>query len=175
VVTLHIGGNDVIGPILGGCPGEVDPACVSAFTAAMAQYRRDLDATFDALRDAAGHGTRLVIGTYDVMFVPPCPLSAPINDFIPEGGPPVGPGLHDVMRQVARRHHAAVAEVVGRFGPGDRVGDCLHPSDAGYDEVTQAFLEALRMGPKGPPMLARASAASRTRTGSASRRRSAAA
>jgi hypothetical protein len=144
VVTLHIGGNEVVGPILGGCPGAIDAACVHAFRSAMAQYRHDLDATFAALRDAAGHRTRLVIGTYDMMFVPPCPLSAPINNFIPEGGAPVGSGLHDVMRRVARRHDGEVAEVVGRFGPGDRVGDCLHPSDSGYDKVTQAFLEALR-------------------------------
>jgi lysophospholipase L1-like esterase len=144
VVTLHIGGNDVVGPILGGCPGAIDPACVSAFGAAMAQYRRDLDATFAALRAAAGRRTRLVIGTYDQMFVPPCPLSAPINDFFLEGGPPVGDGADDVMRQVAHRHRGKVAEVVGRFGAGDRVGDCLHPSDSGYDKVTQAFLEVLR-------------------------------
>jgi len=144
VVTLHVGANDVVGPILAGCPGEVDVACVDVFTAAMARYRQDLDATFAALRAAAGWRTRLVIGTYDVMFVPPCPLSAPINDFFLEGGAPVGAGLHDVMRRVARRHHAEVAEVVGRFGPGDRVGDCLHPSDSGYDKVTRAFVEALR-------------------------------
>jgi lysophospholipase L1-like esterase len=146
VVTLHVGGNDVVFPILAGCPAAVDAACVNAFAAAMAQYRQDLDGTFAALRAAAGRRTRLVIGTYDAMFVPPCPFSAPINVFILEGGPPVGAGLHDVMRRVARRHHAEVAEVVGRFGPGDRVGDCLHPSDSGYDKVTRAFLEVLRRG-----------------------------
>jgi hypothetical protein len=47
------------------------------------------------------------------------------------------------MRAVAHRYGARVAEVVGRFGPGDRVGDCRHPSDSGYDKVTQAFLEVL--------------------------------
>ena len=47
------------------------------------------------------------------------------------------------MRQVARRYRAQVAEVVGSFGPDDRVGDCRHPNDSGYDKVTQAFLDVL--------------------------------
>jgi hypothetical protein len=47
------------------------------------------------------------------------------------------------MRDVAHRYGARVAEVFGSFGSGDRVGDCRHPSDSGYDKVTQAFLEEL--------------------------------
>jgi lysophospholipase L1-like esterase len=143
VVTLHIGGNDVVPPILASCSVVIDAACVAVFTGAMAEYRRNLGTTFGALRAAAGHRTRLVIGTYDYMLVPPCPVSPPPGNPILEGGSGLEPGLHDVMREVARRYRGTVAEVVGRLEPSDMVGDCRHPNDAGYDKVTQAFLEAL--------------------------------
>ena len=38
-----------------------------------------------------------------------------------------------------------VAETYGRLGPGELVGgdDCLHPNDAGYQVITEAFAAAL--------------------------------
>ena len=143
VVTLHIGGNDVVPPILAACSVQIDATCVEVFTNAMAEYRRNLRTTLGSLRAAAGHRTRIVIGTYDDMLVPPCPVSPPPGDPIQEGSADLEPGLYDVMRQVARRYRAQVAEVVGSFGPDDRVGDCRHPNDSGYNKVTKAFLDVL--------------------------------
>ena len=143
-MALHIGGNDVAPPILASCSVEIDAACVAVFTGVMAEYRRNLETTFAALRKAAGHRTWIVIGTYDYMLVPPCPVSPPPGNPILEGAAGLEPGLHDVMREVARRHRGKVAEVVGRLAPSDMVGDCRHPNDSGYDKVTQAFLDALR-------------------------------
>ena len=142
VVTLHIGGNDVVSPILAACPAEVGTACAEVFASAMAQYRRDLETVFRSLRAAAGRRTRLVIGTYARVIVPPCPFP-PVVDLIAEGDVRVGPGLYDVMRDVARRYHADVADVAESFGPGDLAGDCRHPNDSGYDKVTAAFLDVL--------------------------------
>ena len=142
VVTLHIGGNDVVSPILSACPAEVDTACAEVFAGVMREYRRNLRTTLRSLRAAAGRRTRIVIGTYARVIVPPCP-SAPAVDLIAEGDVRVGPGLYDVMRDVARRYHADVADVADSFGPGDLAGDCRHPNDSGYDKVTKAFLDVL--------------------------------
>jgi lysophospholipase L1-like esterase len=144
VVTLHIGGNDVVPPILAACSVQIDATCVEVFTNAMAEYRRNLRTTLGSLRAAGGDRTRIVIGTYDNMLVPPCPVSPPPGNPIQEGSADLEPGLYDVMRQVARRYRAEVAEVVGSFEPGDMVGDCRHPNDSGYDKVTQVFLDVLR-------------------------------
>jgi hypothetical protein len=130
-------------PILGACSGGIDASCVAVFQAEMTDYRNDLDSALAALRAAAGDRTRIVIGTYDNMAVPPCPLDPALFALIGGGNPTVGPGLRDVLRQVAAQHAVEVAEIFGTLGPNDRIGDCLHPNDSGYDKITQVFLDVL--------------------------------
>jgi lysophospholipase L1-like esterase len=149
VVTLHIGGNDVTGPIIAACIGGPTPSCLETIAAELAAYRIDLDTPLSRLRAAAGDETRIVIGTYDNP-IPTCDLAAVPSAIQTaalalEGGPGVPQGLHDIMRDVAADYGVEVAEVYGDLGPQDWVGgqDCLHPDDSGYAKVAEAFLEVL--------------------------------
>jgi lysophospholipase L1-like esterase len=150
VVTVQIGGNDVTNPIIAACLGGLTPTCVGTIQAEFSAFQSDLDTALSTLRDAAGEGTPIVIGTYDNP-IPTCvlggvPGAAQLGAIVLEGFPPFVPlGLHDIMRNVAANHDVQVAEVFGDLAPQDWVGgnDCLHPDDSGYDKVTQAYLEAL--------------------------------
>lgn len=150
VTTVHIGGNDVTNPIIAACvPGGLTPSCLATIDAELGAYEADLQAALGALRDAAGPGANIVIGTYDnpigSCFLAAVPGAVELGALVLEGGGPVPRGLHDIMRDVAADHGALVAESFGRLGPDDWVGgvDCLHPVNSGYDKVTQAFVEAL--------------------------------
>jgi len=149
VTTVHIGGNDVVNPIIAACiAGGLTPSCVATIEDELATYEADLRVALSALRQAAGDGT-IVIGTYDNP-IGSCVLSAvpgavQLGDIVLEGGGPIQRGVHDIMRDVAADHGVLVAESYGRLGPSDWVGgvDCLHPVNSGYDKVTRAFAEAL--------------------------------
>ncbi|HSM02950.1 MAG TPA: SGNH/GDSL hydrolase family protein [Acidimicrobiia bacterium] len=151
VITLHVGGNDVVGPILAACIGGFSPECQQVFVAEMTALQADLAEVVGALRAAAGPDTPIVIGTYDNP-VPFCDLNgipgaALLGEFVLEGIPGTGiSGVNDIVRGVAAAFGAEVAEVFGDLDvAGDWLGgaDCLHPADTGYDEVTDAFEEAL--------------------------------
>jgi len=150
VITLHVGGNDVAGPIQAACIGGPTDQCVAVFIAEMTALQADLAEVVGILR-AAAPDTTIVLGTYDNP-VPFCALAGipgaiQLGEFVLEGIPGTGiPGVNDIVRGVAAAFGAEVAEVFGDLGSvGDWVGgaDCLHPADSGYDEVTDAFEEAL--------------------------------
>jgi lysophospholipase L1-like esterase len=150
VVTLHVGGNDVSGPIQAACIGGLTPECLTIYVTEMAAFEADLDNVVSQLRGAAGADTPIVLGTYDNP-VPYCnlggiPGAAELGALVLEGAPDGSlDGIHDVVRRVAATYDAEVAEVFGQLGAGDFVGgdDCLHPTDTGYDLVTDAFLTVL--------------------------------
>jgi lysophospholipase L1-like esterase len=149
VITLHVGGNDVTGPIIAACLGGLTAGCVATIQAELTAYRADLERLLSALRSAAGSDTAIVIGTYDNP-IATCTLGAvpgavQLGALTLEGGGPIPDGLHDVMRQVAAEHDVLVASVYGELVPADWVGgnDCLHPRDSGYAKVVAAFLETL--------------------------------
>jgi len=151
VITLHVGGNDVSGPIQAACIGGFDNQCVAVFIAEMTAFQADLIQVVGALRAAAGPDTTIVLGTYDNP-VPFCylagipgatELGALVVDGTPDGALP---GVNDIVRGVASAFGADVAEVFGDLdSQSDWLGggDCLHPADNGYDKVTDAFEEAL--------------------------------
>jgi lysophospholipase L1-like esterase len=149
VTTLHIGGNDVAGPVLAACLGGLTPGCRATLQAELAAYRGDLDTALAMLRNAAGDEAIIAIGTYDNP-IPSCQL-APVpgaillGALLLEGGGPVPQGLHDLMRDVASEYDVVVAETFGDLDPQDWVGgtDCLHPDDSGYEKVAASFLDAL--------------------------------
>jgi lysophospholipase L1-like esterase len=149
IVTLHIGGNDVTGPIIAACLGGLTPGCVATIQAELTAYRADLQTLLSALRAAAGSDTAIVIGTYDnpiaTCFLGAVPGAIQLGALTLEGGGPIAAGLHDVMRQVAAEHDVLVASVYGELLPADWVGgnDCLHPRDSGYAKVVAAFLATL--------------------------------
>ena len=149
VTTVHIGGNDVTGPIIAACLGGLSPGCVATIQSEFAAFQADLEVALSTLRDAAGDSAKIVIGTYDNP-IPTCVLgSVPgaslLGALVLEGGGPLPAGLHDIIRAVAAAHHIRVAEVFGDLAPEDWLGgnDCLHPDNSGYDKVTASFVEAL--------------------------------
>lgn len=150
VVTLSIGGNDVVGPIIAACFGGYGPECQQTIDSELADYRDDLIRALRRLRNAAGERTQIVLGTYDNP-IGACNLGAgspervELADEVLEGSARVGDGLHDVMRGVASNHDVEIANSFGKLNRDDWVGgeDCLHPDDSGYDKVTKAFLRAL--------------------------------
>jgi hypothetical protein len=151
-VTLHVGGNDVSGPIQEACLGGFTPECQATWFLEMAAFESDLDGVVGELRVAAGDGTPIVLGTYDNP-VPTCWLSDAFGDpavalgaMILEGTPEGSlDGIHDVIRRVAGRYDADVAEVIGSLSPEDFVGgeDCLHVTNSGHTRVAVAFSEAI--------------------------------
>ncbi len=149
VITLHVGGNDVTGPIIAACLGGLTAGCVATIQAELTAYRADLETLLSALRSASGSDTVIVIGTYDnpiaTCTLGGVPGAVQLGALTLEGGGPIAAGLHDVMRQVAAEHDVLVASVYGELVPVDWVGgnDCLHPRDSGYAKVVQAFLESL--------------------------------
>ena len=151
VVTVHIGGNDVVGPIIAACiNAPTSPSCIQVVQSELATYRADLDAALSALRAAAGPDARIVIGTYDnpiaQCFLGAIPGAAQLGAVVLEGAPPTIPaGLHDIIREVAAEHGVEVAEVFGDLAPADWFGgnDCLHPVDSGYAKVATAFEQVL--------------------------------
>jgi lysophospholipase L1-like esterase len=164
LITLHTGGNDVFGPIIAACSIGFPIPCLPAVQSELTAYEEDLGDALGLLRDddAAGDDTRIVIGTYDNPFrFTPCIFvsgisgAAALADIVLEGAPALGVplGLHGIMRDVGEDHGVEVAEVYGDLNsPGDWFSsqqppesrtDCLHPTDSGYDKVTDAFEEAL--------------------------------
>jgi len=150
LVTLQVGGNDVTGPIREACIGGFTPECGATWFAEMAQFEIDLDQVVAELRTAAGSTTPIVLGTYDNP-VPYCELSAipgaiELGAMVLEGTPDGSlDGIHDVVRRVADRYNARVAEIFGSLQQDDFVGgeDCLHITDTGHAEVARTFLEVI--------------------------------
>lgn len=152
VVTLHVGGNDVSGPIQQACLGGFSPDCQVTWFTEMSAFEADLDGVVSELRTAAGNETPIVLGTYDnpvpacwlynVFGEPAVVLGAMMLEGTPDGSLD---GIHDVVRRVADRYDAEVAEVIGRLSPNDFVGadDCLHVTDSGHTRVASAFSEIL--------------------------------
>ncbi len=146
-VTLHVGGNDVSGPIQDACITGFNEQCLTTWIMEMGQYEVDLDGVVGELRTAAGAETPIVLGTYDNP-VPYCDLAAipgaiELGAMLLEGTPDGSlDGVHDVVRRVAARYDAEVAETFGTLGAGDFVGgaDCLHVTDDGHAKVAAAFL-----------------------------------
>ena len=152
VVTVSIGGNDVVNPILGRVPrGASTLTCLGVIGTEFAAYTSDLNQALSALRSAAGPDARIVIGTYDngtsQCYLAGIPGATTLAGLVLEGGGP-GPlanGIHDIMRSVGATYGVEVAEVYGDLASTDWVGgaDCLHPDNSGYAKVADAFAQVL--------------------------------
>lgn len=147
-VTLIVGGNDVSGPVIDACLNGGD--CFGTLYFEVLFFEQDLRSVVSDLRAAAGPDTMIVLGTYDnpapYCYLAEVPGAIPLGDLMLEGTPDGAlNGIHDAIRQVAGEFDAEVAEVFGTLGEGDFVGgfDCLHPTSAGYDKITDAFADAI--------------------------------
>lgn len=158
VVTLHIGGNDVTGPILAACSAGLDATCSRTIATSFSGYADRLDQILGRLRAAAGPDTPIVLGTYDnplrsCDIGAASPATADLGDVVLGGSPgfpaPLDVGLRGVMQQVAAVHDVTIADVFGALEDDvDWVGggDCLHPVASGYAKVADAFADALELG-----------------------------
>jgi len=158
-ITLHVGGNDVTGPIQAACIYGMNPTCAGVWMTEMAQFEADLQAVVGPLRSAAGDETPIVLGTYDNpvatcwLFDAFGPSAVFLGDMLLEGSPgfvdgQLGvhlDGIHEVVRRVASENGAQVAESFGTLAPGDFVGgtDCLHIKDSGHQKVAATFAAIL--------------------------------
>jgi lysophospholipase L1-like esterase len=146
VVTIDVGGNDLFGVVSSACAAGSSPECVALIQARLETFAVNFALILGELRAAAGPDTVLIAMTY-YNPLPSCQLAslAPLADAVLEGGPGVTVGLNDLIRSIAAAHGILVAETYGRLGPGELVGgtDCLHPNDAGYQVITEAFAAAL--------------------------------
>jgi lysophospholipase L1-like esterase len=145
VVTIDIGGNDVFG-VVSSCAAGPTPECAALIQARLQTFAVNFTQILGQLRAAAGPDTVIIAMTY-YNPLPSCRLAAlaPLADAVLEGGLGVAVGLNDLIRSIAAAHGVLVAETYGQLGPGELVGgsDCLHPNDAGYQRITQAFAAAL--------------------------------
>jgi len=148
VVVVTVGGNDLSRPVLEACLAGLDANCLGVIVSGTARVEANLDEILGQVRAATGPGTTIVIGTYDNA-IAHCPLgqtpgAAALGALVLEGHPGLGiEGLNDVIRRVAAEHDVRVAELFGRLGPDQWVGDCLHPNDAGYAEIADVFSDAI--------------------------------
>jgi lysophospholipase L1-like esterase len=145
VVTIDIGGNDVFG-VVSSCAAGPTPECGALIQARLQTFAVNFTQILAQLRAAAGPDTVIIAMTY-YNPLPSCRLAslAPLADAVLEGGLGVAVGLNDLIRSIAAAHGVLVAETYGQLGPGELVGgsDCLHPNDAGYQVITEAFAAAL--------------------------------
>jgi lysophospholipase L1-like esterase len=145
VVTIDIGGNDVFG-VVSSCAAGPTPECAALIQTRLETFAANFALILGQLRAAAGPDTVIIAMTY-YNPLPSCQLAglAPLADAVLEGGLGVAAGLNDLIRSIAAAHGVLVAETYGKLGPGDLVGgtDCLHPNDAGYQTITEAFAAAL--------------------------------
>jgi lysophospholipase L1-like esterase len=146
VLTIDIGGNDLFGVVSSSCAAGPTPECAALIRARLQTFAANFTQILGELRAAAGPDTVLIAMTY-YNPLPSCRLAslAPLADAVLEGGPGVTLGLNDLIRSTAAANGVLVAETYGQLGPGELVGgsDCLHPNDAGYQRITEAFAAVL--------------------------------
>jgi lysophospholipase L1-like esterase len=146
VVSIDIGGNDLFGVVSSSCAAGPSPECAALIQARLETFAVNFTQILGELRAAAGPDTVIIAMTY-YNPLPSCRLAslAPLADAVLEGGLGVTVGLNDLIRSIAAAHGVLVAETYGQLGPAELVGgsDCLHPNDAGYQRITEAFAAAL--------------------------------
>jgi lysophospholipase L1-like esterase len=155
VVTLDIGGNDVLGlfftlALSGTCPdlqtSLAKPECVGGLQDALDGFRENFDQALDELVQADPHLTILTADLYN-------PFSGSglafedVAEWALEGreGSPVEEGLNDIIRSVAGEHGVPVADWYGPFEgkSGEFIAaDQIHANDAGYAAMTDALVVA---------------------------------
>lgn len=147
LVTLTIGGNDVVDAAVRACaPDPAAPACSSAIASSLARADDGIDDVLRTLTAAAPPGMTVAVMTYyNPSFA--CTLASlqPLAERVLEGSGQQ-PGLNDILRARAADHAALVVETGQRLSArGDFVGgnDCLHPSGAGHARIAEAFVEVV--------------------------------
>lgn len=146
VITLDVGGNDVFGPVIAACLGGFSTECSETIATVFATVGANYEVILGSLREAAGPDATIIVMTYanplGFCFLADVPGAILLGDVVLEGLGVLPFGLNDLIRDAAARHGVLVADTYGRLGAGDFDPDCLHRTDAGYDKMTDIFVEA---------------------------------
>jgi lysophospholipase L1-like esterase len=144
LITITIGGNDLLNPVLAACPAGVTPSCVQVATTRLQQVSQNYATILSQLREAAGEDATIAVMTYynPLRDCAPGGLAA-VADLVLEGGGPIPAGLNDVIRAQAAAFGAVVAETGPIIDPTEVQPDCVHPNDAGHADIAEAFRDVV--------------------------------
>ena len=152
VVSWGGGGNDlrhfIVSPQAATCLRTV--SCLARINALLNEAERTVDLTLKVLRAVAGPESTILVRTqYNAFRKANCaaPELVALAEAALEGAPGtrLDRGLNDRLRTVAARHGAKVVEIFVPFALNADVliaDDCIHPNDAGYDVILDAFISA---------------------------------
>ena len=156
LVTLEIGGNDLLGlyfgvVLTGVCPDATTalnkPECTEPLARALTEFDANLGETLDLLQEAAPSLTILLLTLYNPFsgFLPvqsgvaALSLEGIADSRFPEG-------LNDIIRNHAGQRDIPIVDVYEPFE--NRAselisGDFIHPNDAGYRVMADAVIATL--------------------------------
>jgi lysophospholipase L1-like esterase len=147
LITITIGGNDVVSPVATACAAGVTASCLQTISTQFAQLGSNYADILSQLRAAAGPDTTIAVQTYyNAIENPGCRLNflTALGRIVLEGGGPVPAGYNDVIRQQAMAYGAVVVDTAPVVDPvTETQPDCLHPNDAGHAEIAGAFANAI--------------------------------
>ncbi len=147
LVTLTIGGNDVVEPVVRACaPAPQAQTCRAAVVTSLRNADEGIEEVLRAVREAVGPDTTVAVMTY-YNPLPACQFASlqTLADQVLEGTSGQ-PGLNDVLRMRAAQYAALVVDTGDRLSaPTDFVGgsDCLHPSGPGHAQIAAAFFDVV--------------------------------
>ncbi len=155
LVTLEIGGNDLLGlyfgvVLSGVCPDVTavlsKPECTEPLGTALAEFDANLSETLDQLLETDPSLKLLLMTLYNPFpgFLPVRPIAALALEGIADSQ--FTEGLNDIIREHAAQRDIVVVELYEPFQ--DRAGelisgDFIHPNDAGYRVMAEAVIAAL--------------------------------
>ena len=155
LVTLEIGGNDLLGLYFGAvlsgtCPNVTavlsKPECTEPLSTALAEFDANLGETLDQLLETDHPLELLLMTLYNPFpgFLPVRPIAALALEGIADSQ--FTEGLNDIIREHAAQRDIVVVELYEPFQ--DRAGelisgDFIHPNDAGYRVMAEAVIAAL--------------------------------
>jgi lysophospholipase L1-like esterase len=160
LVTLEIGGNDLLGlffdlVVPGRCPTLEESLerdeCVGALEDALGRFRPNLQMALDRLHEA-DPDLQVVLMTLYSPFSGDTFLATPaleqLGELALEGLPntPFPDGLNDIIREEAEGRDVTLVDLWPLFEgkAGDYVaGDYIHPNDEGYRVMAEAVLEVV--------------------------------
>jgi lysophospholipase L1-like esterase len=165
VVTLDIGGNDLLGLVAPGQPCAIDLATLAcqmataeALRGFVANYSTILGELTAALVRDPGEEQLLVATFYNPLSGTGSPLEAALDRAllgsdgkVDCGGNPAQHGLNDLISCIAVQYSVSVADVyplfVGKATSLTHIqGGDVHPTNAGYAAIATAFRRAAKTG-----------------------------
>jgi lysophospholipase L1-like esterase len=165
VITLSLGGNDLLGLVFGPCANPLDPACDPAIAQALAAvsntYPMVLASLLQTLATSQdpGGAQLLVLTVYNPFSGTGSPYEAHINhvllgldlkiDCLAAAANPLNAGLNDIIACAAQAAGATVVDLYPVFeGRGATLTHILandiHPTNGGYAAITTALRRALQ-------------------------------